>query len=109
MTPDDLAAHLLARLHEVRSRLGAGPKADARSRFADALDSMGLVEFVGVVADDCGVEPTDVEEAAGRRFSTIEDLARDLYSAGILPVREAEARPVLPVSAAAGTEAWLAA
>ena len=110
MTPDDLTAHLLCRLHEVRSRLGLTGEADAQTRFADAVDSMALVEFVGLLADECGVEPTDIEEAVGRHFTTIGELARVLHGASILPgagVQTGEA--ILPASIPATVPAWLAA
>jgi 3-oxoacyl-[acyl-carrier-protein] synthase-3 len=85
--PRDLLAHLLDRLRHVRRELGyepfeagAGPVA-----FADVLDSMGLVEFVGLIADDCGVSPAQVEQAVGGRFGTVTELAAALTAAGLSP------------------------
>jgi 3-oxoacyl-[acyl-carrier-protein] synthase-3 len=91
----DLVAHLLRRLREVQERLGLEARADGPDvRFAEAVDSMGLVEFVGVVAGDCGVTPEVVERAVGRRFGTVEEVAAALSAAGLTPGRpEAEAAP----------------
>jgi 3-oxoacyl-[acyl-carrier-protein] synthase-3 len=84
----DLTAHLLRRLREVQENLGLEARADGPDvRFAEAVDSMGLVEFVGLVADDCGVAPEAVELAAGRRFGTVGELAKALSAAGLTPCR----------------------
>src|SRR5947209_6718592 len=85
MTLSQLTDHLLARLREVQERLGADASATEQTPFADAVDSMGLVEFVGVVAADCGVKPEAVEQAVQRRFTTAADLARAMRSAGVVP------------------------
>jgi hypothetical protein len=85
MNPDDLAAHLLRRLHEVQARLHLAPAGDVSACFADVIDSMGLVEFIGQVAEDCGVESETIERAAGRRFSTVAALAQALHTAGLVP------------------------
>jgi 3-oxoacyl-[acyl-carrier-protein] synthase-3 len=85
MKPDDIAAFLLRRLHEVQARLGLSQSGDGSSRFADVIDSMGLVEFVGLVAEDCGVEPEAIERATGRRFSTLAELAEAMHAAGLVP------------------------
>jgi 3-oxoacyl-[acyl-carrier-protein] synthase-3 len=112
LTRDDLTALLLSRLREVRQRLGFGLdlSEDAGGRFADLLDSMGLVEFLALVADDCGVEVTVLERCAGHRFGSIADLAADLHAAGIHP-RAASApagmtAPDVPGAIPAG---WLSA
>src|SRR5437899_1435132 len=83
-TTADLAAHLLDRIAEVRCNLGyeAEPPAATDARFADLVDSMGMVEFLGIVADDCGVSPTTIEECTGRRFGTITELAEAMTRAG---------------------------
>src|SRR5258708_4994128 len=85
-TTADLAAHLLDRIAEVRCNLGyeaEGP-ATMDARFADLLDSMGMVEFLGIVADDCGVSPTAIEECTERRFGTIAELAEAMGQAGLV-------------------------
>jgi 3-oxoacyl-[acyl-carrier-protein] synthase-3 len=83
MNPDDFAAFLLSRLHEVQARLHLTPAGDVTACFADVIDSMGMVEFIGQIADDCGVEPEAIERAAGRRFSTVAALAQALHAAGL--------------------------
>jgi 3-oxoacyl-[acyl-carrier-protein] synthase-3 len=72
----DLECRLLDRLREVQRTLGVEPPAgDAGVRFADAVDSMGLVEFLALLADDLGVSVEAIEQAAGRRFGTVAELA----------------------------------
>src|SRR5262249_30841032 len=79
----ELRTLILRELRAVRRALGLDPLPDDGSlRFADALDSMGLVELLGRLADECGVEVEEVEHAAGRRLGTGEGLARDLAAAG---------------------------
>jgi 3-oxoacyl-[acyl-carrier-protein] synthase-3 len=85
MNLDDLASHLLRRLHEVQARLHLAPAGDESARFADVIDSMVLVEFIGQLAVDCAVEPEAIERAAGRRFSTVAALAQALLAAGLTP------------------------
>ncbi len=85
MNADEIASRLLHRLHEVQRRLHLVPGGDVSSHFADVIDSMGFVEYIGQLADDCGVEPEVIERAAGRRFSTVGALAQALHGAGVLP------------------------
>jgi 3-oxoacyl-[acyl-carrier-protein] synthase-3 len=85
MTIHDLTDHLLRRLREVQERLGADASAEAQTPFAEAVDSMGLVEFVGVVAADCGAKPDAIEQSVQRRFTTIAALARAMYAERIMP------------------------
>ncbi len=54
-------------------------------RFADAFDSMAMVEFLGIVADDCGCEMTALEECVGQEFSSIGNLAGSMHAAGLAP------------------------
>jgi len=81
----DLVSHLLDRLESVRRNLGVvdetavGPDA----RFADLLGSMGMVEFLGLIADDCGTSPTALEECTARRFSTVAAFAEAMTCAGL--------------------------
>jgi len=110
-----LIEYLSRRLGEVRPPVADAPGSplgaivDPDAPFADLVDSMGLVEFVGLLASDCGVRPEAIEQAVDRRFSTLTELARALHAAGILP-RQAK----MPGTTQAGGKvgkatAWLAA
>jgi 3-oxoacyl-[acyl-carrier-protein] synthase III len=110
----DLTAHLLQRIDRVRRQLGEEPEgvSDPTARFADLLDSMGMVEFLALLARDCGVAPADVEEAAGHQFDTVAEVARRLSAAGLVPgaAAEAGATPVVaPLPPAETAPCWLAA
>ncbi|HEV3085123.1 MAG TPA: 3-oxoacyl-[acyl-carrier-protein] synthase III C-terminal domain-containing protein [Gemmataceae bacterium] len=87
MLDHELREHLLTRLREVQRNLhgDVAENDHAHARFADVLDSMGMVEFVALIADDCGVKPEAIEKAVGRDFGTIADLAAALTQAGIGP------------------------
>jgi 3-oxoacyl-[acyl-carrier-protein] synthase-3 len=82
--PIDITPLLLHRIAEVRRHVGldetSGLSAD--SRFADLLDSMAMVEFLCLVADDCGIAPTNIEECVEHRFSTVAELAAAMTRAG---------------------------
>ncbi|HTU19867.1 MAG TPA: hypothetical protein VMG10_17525, partial [Gemmataceae bacterium] len=79
-----LVDRLLARLRQVRDLLGLEHlDADAETRFADALDSMCFVEFLTLVAEDSGVSVEAVEEAAGRHYGSVGELAAALDAAGL--------------------------
>src|SRR5438445_4963209 len=117
---DELTAHLLNRLRLVQQNLGMAtdPAASSHARFADLIDSMGLVEFAAVLAEDCGVPPAAVEASVKGNFSTIAELAQAMHSTGMRPQRPAErAATATPQpspmasesSAASGPGAWLAA
>jgi 3-oxoacyl-[acyl-carrier-protein] synthase III len=80
-----LLNYLSGRLREVQERLGLEPHADPDTPFADLVDSMGLVELVGLVATDCAVGPDAIEQAVARRFTTLTELAEALHAAGIGP------------------------
>lgn len=81
---DDLIACLLARLNWVRDQLGQETlSVDAGTRFADALDSMGFVEFLALVADDCGVPVERIEQASGHRYGTVGQFAAALDASGV--------------------------
>src|SRR5438270_3838530 len=86
---DELTQHLLECLGRVRRNLGdeAEWPDDPAVHFADVLDSMGLVEFLALLAEDCGVRPAAIEECAGRRFGTVAELAQCLRNAGLAPRR----------------------
>jgi 3-oxoacyl-[acyl-carrier-protein] synthase-3 len=103
----ELDAVLLARLREV-SGLRA---ADAAARFADVLDSMGFVEFLALVADDCGVTVETIDRAAGRRYGTVSELAVALTAAGLRPTEPAPSTAETPAKSVrpALPQAWLTA
>jgi len=111
---NDLIAHLLHRLHQVWASLGLEVLPDdPQLRFAEALDSMGLVEFVALLAGDCAVSAEAIEKAAGHRFTTVADLAACLTAAGMRTVPGPGAMPALAQPDAQfprnPTTAWLAA
>jgi 3-oxoacyl-[acyl-carrier-protein] synthase-3 len=109
---DALTDHLLGRLELVRRNLGyeADPPAGPQDCFADLIDSMGFVEFLAVLAADCGTTATAIEQCAGGRFSTLADLARVLLAGGILPREEAPSSQQAPQAAASHlATCWLAA
>ena len=89
-------------------RTGAG-RQDAAARLADAVDSMGLVELVALLADDCGVTPDAIEKAVSHRFGTVAELAAALAAAGLVfRPAEGEEQPsasLAPSGIAAGC--WL--
>src|SRR5438046_530900 len=93
-----LSAYLMARVQEVQRNLGQEPTSaqQADARFADVLDSMGMVEFLALVADDLGIQPELIERSVGRQFGTVAELASRLQDAGVsalLPSRPS-AKPV---------------
>jgi 3-oxoacyl-[acyl-carrier-protein] synthase-3 len=117
-----LTAHLLDRLRQVEENLGGETSGSVppSARFADRLDSMGLVEFLDLVAEDCGVMPAQIEACVGRQFTTVVELAEALAAAGLLPRGERSpsggATPQQEIEApsagelsAIGTGCWLAA
>src|SRR5262249_35533988 len=55
------------------------------ARFADVFDSMAMVEFLGIVAEDCRCEISAIEEAVDQHFSTVAHLARSMQRAGLGP------------------------
>jgi 3-oxoacyl-[acyl-carrier-protein] synthase-3 len=83
----DTTVHVLRRLNEVRQRLDreAMPVDDPNTRFADAVDSMAMVEFLAVLAEDYGVTVREIEECIGHRFGTVVEVAARLYAAGWIP------------------------
>jgi 3-oxoacyl-[acyl-carrier-protein] synthase-3 len=113
---NDLTEYLLERVRLVQRNLGLGADAaaGADSSFSDLLDSMAMVEFLGILSEDCGVDPAAIEECVGRRFGTVQELAAAMRQAGIMPRRrEATAGPRLLRTAAPNeeqsTRAYLAA
>jgi 3-oxoacyl-[acyl-carrier-protein] synthase-3 len=108
----DLRTRILRHLNDVRRDLRLGPL-PADVRFADALDSMGMVELLDRIAADLGVPVEVVERAADRRYDTPEQLARDLAAAGLHPAgRDPGARASRPhesgrVADVPGAPMWL--
>jgi 3-oxoacyl-[acyl-carrier-protein] synthase-3 len=82
-----VTAHLLRRLNEVMQRLGMGPAVfdNPDTRFADAFDSMAMVEFLEILAEDYGVTASAIEECVNRRFGTVAELAARLHAARWAP------------------------
>src|SRR5207248_2351714 len=81
-----LTNHILHRLRDVIQQMGL-PVAgvDPETCFGDVLDSMALVEFLAILADDCRTTPLAIEQCADRRFGSVRELAVALHSAGIGP------------------------
>jgi 3-oxoacyl-[acyl-carrier-protein] synthase-3 len=109
----DLTAHLLDLVRRVQEHLGVDPALpdSADIRFGDLLDSMGMVEFLMLLARDCGVTPGAIEECVARRFGTVAELASSLHAAGVLPQTN---RPTQPTAAASmlspvASACWLSA
>src|SRR5262245_59460877 len=106
--------HVLRRLREVQVHLGLEPAGDdPAARLADEVDSMGLVELIAVLAEDCGVRPEVIEKAVGHRFGSVGELAEALASAG-LTFHAVEQGACLPSGQAgkmpaSGTTCWLSA
>ena len=84
---EGLTAHLLQRLRQVRANLGLDPADEdcPNVRFADVLESMGLVEFLTVLAEDCGATSGQIECCTERRFGTVAELATAMQVARLLP------------------------
>jgi len=117
MSSHAIVARLLDRLHQVRELLGQELlAADANTRFVDALDSMGFVEFLALVAEDYGVPVETIEQAAGRRYGSVGEFAAALDAAGLsfghnIPPQARSASDGIPASAfrTQKASAWLAA
>jgi 3-oxoacyl-[acyl-carrier-protein] synthase-3 len=111
VTSDTLTAHLIDLVRGVQRQLGYDDLVDNPAAcFADVLDSMGLVELVAILASECQVKGSAIEECVNRRFGTIADLAAALQRAGLRPRSEACAAPDRsPGAAGAGPVCWLSA
>jgi 3-oxoacyl-[acyl-carrier-protein] synthase-3 len=108
---DTLIVHLLSRIADVQRILGTGASRPVHptDRFADLLDSMGMVEFLALVADDCRVTPEAIEQSVGMEFGTVAGLAAALYAAGIgLRSQPAEAPLAAGQQRSSSALAWLA-
>ncbi len=117
MASQVVVARLLDRLRQVRELLGQEQlAADANTRFVDALDSMGFVEFLALVAEDYGVPVETIEQAARRHYGSVGEFAAALDAAGLSLGSEISPQdqsvsgrtPVLASRAGKAT-AWLAA
>jgi 3-oxoacyl-[acyl-carrier-protein] synthase-3 len=115
ITLQAMTDHLLDRVRSVQENLGgpADVACDPGARFADLLDSMGMVEFVSRLAQDCGTRPEAIEQAVDRRFGTVAQLAERLLAAGLSPRAAGDACSCLPAEAGSTapprTACWLAA
>jgi 3-oxoacyl-[acyl-carrier-protein] synthase-3 len=58
--------------------------------FAEVFDSMAMVEFLGIVSEDCRCEISSIEEAVNQQFGTVRQLASAMVSAGLAPARPAD-------------------
>src|SRR5438309_8833739 len=79
-TVHDATLHVLRRLNEIVQRWdNSTPTIDEPNQLlAEALDSMALVEFLAVLAEDCGVPISAIEECVGRQFGTVAEMAARL-------------------------------
>ena len=95
---DRLTAYLLDRIQQVRDSLNLGPlpEQEGALRFKDLLDSMGMVEFLLCVAEECGRTPEQIEACVERRFDTVDELARAMFAADIIPKESTPVQPVAP-------------
>ena len=86
-TCQDLTVHLLDRLRLVQQELGQerAQPVDPDARLADVIDSMGMVEFLAVLAEDCRVKSEAIDECVDRSFGTVAELAAALLAAGVVP------------------------
>jgi 3-oxoacyl-[acyl-carrier-protein] synthase-3 len=92
---EQLAAHLLRGVRLVHQNLGMTPSESERpdTQFGDLLDSMGMVEFLALVADDLGIAPETIERCVDGKFTTVAELAVSLGAAGFVPPQMVGARP----------------
>jgi 3-oxoacyl-[acyl-carrier-protein] synthase-3 len=100
-TTDAMLEHLLERLREVQSFLGVAADAavDADAPLGKLLDSMALVEYVAVLAEDCAVSADVIEHCAGLQFGTVRQLAVALAEAGITCAQNQTLGPLIAVTA----------
>ena len=95
-TPEGLTRRLLDAVALVCRERGSAesPCTDPHARFADLFDSMGLVEFLLIVAREFSTTPEVIEECVGRNFSTVAELAAAMNRAGL--TRSASAASAFP-------------
>lgn len=100
MSPNpDFVVRLLAHLRQVREQLGHELRpVDAETRFADVVDSMGFVEFLALVAEDCGVAVETLEQATRRRYGSVGEFAAALDAAGLRADQSCSSPPAAPTT-----------
>lgn len=113
-TLEELTIHLLNRVRSVRQGLGFEDELPHHpdTPFTDVLDSMGLVEFLAIVAEDCQTTPEAIEQCVDRQFGTVAELAAALHTAGQAARTRSPTSPRTeshPESATPRTELWLTA
>lgn len=83
-----IAVHLLERIRQVQVAMAwpGPPAANIHEKFADLLDSMGLVEFLLQIAEEFGTTPEIIEQAVNRQFGTVWELAEAMATRGLAPV-----------------------
>ncbi len=82
-SPNDLIEHLLTRLREVQRNFRFEETGDPNVPLAEVLDSMGLVELVAILAEDFGVTSDAIDQAVGRKYGAIAEVAHRLRAAGL--------------------------
>jgi len=82
-SPNDLIEHLLTRLREVQRNFRFEETGDPNVPLSEVLDSMGLVELVAILAEDFGVTPDAIDQAVGRKYGAIAEVAHRLRAAGL--------------------------
>src|SRR5260370_37722010 len=102
---NDFVPHLMTRLREIQKNFHFAQTSDPNIRLADALDSMGLVELIGVLAEDFGVTPDVIDRAVGHTYGTIAEVARCLHAADFavtatIPIRRQQNKEVHMLSRA---------
>jgi 3-oxoacyl-[acyl-carrier-protein] synthase III len=81
-TARSLTDHLMTRLREVQRSFHRPLSDSPAARLADALDSMELVELVAILAEDFGVTSDRIDQAVGRKYGTVTEVAQCLEAAG---------------------------
>jgi 3-oxoacyl-[acyl-carrier-protein] synthase-3 len=71
-------------LAQVQARLGDPVTAKEDAPFGELLDSMAMVEFIALLADEYGVSPTAIENCVGHQFTTVAALASALIDGGLV-------------------------
>jgi 3-oxoacyl-[acyl-carrier-protein] synthase-3 len=82
----ELVDYLLQRIAQAQQAMGKPTPLDGEhTRFGDVLDSMALVEFLTIVAEDCGVPVETLEQQFGPRFGSITEMAAGMEQIGLMP------------------------